>query len=146
MDWSVALTHTQDIWGSQMAKLFISPYRPEDWTGSEWKVQINFQIEPAILAESVKGRWPEAEVQINHAPDPPVEWTFPSQFWGWLQSNRDTVVFTDGPEQSFVEFTLWYRTFVRPSIRLFLMDEWSERSLELTVETTAKEITDFTGH
>jgi hypothetical protein len=129
-----------------MGHLFISIYRPEDWTGSEWKVQIDFQVDPDVMAEAIKGRWPEAEIWVNQAPDRPVEWMLPSQFWGWLQSSRDTVVFMDGPKQDMVEFVLWYRTFVRPSIRLFLEDDWSDRSLELTADTTAKEITDFAGY
>jgi hypothetical protein len=129
-----------------MARLFVSLYRLEDWTGSEWKVQIDYRVDPDALAEGIKHRWPEAEVQVDPAPDRSVEWTFPSLFQGWLQPERDTVSITDGPEQSLLEFVLWYRAFIDPSIRLFLMDDWSERDLELTTETTAKEITEFAGY
>jgi hypothetical protein len=71
-----------------MSKLFVSPYKPEDWTGREWKVQIDFQVEPDVLAEAIKRRWPEVEIQVNPAPDTPVEWTFLSLFFSGLAATR----------------------------------------------------------
>ena len=142
----VGLMRLQDIGSNQMGRLFILPYRPEDWTGSEWTTQIDLQVEPNVLAEAIKNHWPEAEVQVERIPYAPVEWAFPSQFMGCLLPSRDTISFTDGPKQSLIEFVPWYRTFIGASVKLFLLDEGSDRSLELTAETSTEEITDFVGY
>lgn len=129
-----------------MTKVLIVPYRPENWTGHGWTHDIDFQVDPAVLLQAMRDRWPDASVDFSQLPETSVEWNFPSHFWGHLQSNCQAVSVTTGPKQSLIEFVLWYREFIDPSIRLFLMNEWSEETLELTLRTSADEITDFVGY
>jgi hypothetical protein len=129
-----------------MARMFISPHRPEDWTDHGWKQEIDFQIDPDTLAQTIQDRWPDADIQTYRFPETPVEWKFESQFSGWLLHSLETVSITDGPKESLIEFVLWYRSFVAPSIRLFLQDESSMEFLELTNETTTGALEEFLGY
>jgi hypothetical protein len=138
--------HLQSTGSNQMSRLLISPYKPQDWTGDNWTVQIDFQIEPDFLAEAIKKRWLDADVKVSQLPETPVEWVFLSHFMGWLLSDRKSVSITNGPKSSLIEFVLWYRQFIVPSVRLFLMTESSEETLELTTEISANDIEDFVGY
>lgn len=129
-----------------MARLIISLYRPEDWTESEWKVQSDFQVDPAVMTQAMKHRWPDADIKLKRFPESPVEWAFSTSFTGWLLSDRQSVSITTGPKRSLIEFVLWYRAFVDSSIPLYLITESSEEPLELTVEISTDEIIDFVGY
>lgn len=129
-----------------MSRLIISPYKPSDWTGEKWTVAVDFYIDPNTMVEAIKSQWPDADVKINRFPETPLEWEFSTPFAGWLLADKQSVSITTGPKQSLLDFTFWYRAFVDSSIRLFLQNESSENTLELTTKTSAKEITEFVGY
>jgi hypothetical protein len=103
-------------------KLFISVYRPEDWTEPNGKSKSISRSILTVLAEAIKRRWPEAEVQVNQRQTDLWNGRF-VPFQAGCNPN-ETVVFPDDRNRA-ISPVLWYRALL--TLRSgFLLDDWSK--------------------
>src|SRR5688572_32337427 len=121
--------------------LFIVPINPGDWKNS----QSDLRIDPQELQIALQTQWPETECYKPPSDSTYVlRWTFHHKgersYLAGLQSGQQFISF--GPDAYFVEFSLWYRTFVPADYALFLtFSAFPETDyLELSDNTTESDI------
>ena len=126
-----------------MTTFFIAPYEPKEWKTSQSDLRINPDWYRARLLE----KWPYViffdtspnvyllnwELSITQDPSGSVGGI------GGLQTNQQIVSMST----PFEEYFLWHRQIIPGKYRLYLFNDSSWDSLELTADTTIEDIQDF---
>jgi len=125
-----------------MTTFFIAPYEPQRWETAK----SDLQIDPDWYRKRLLERWPGIVFSKISPEDYLLEWGIPvstagAAIHGGLQTNQN-IVDLDTP---FEEFFLWHRQIIPGQYRLYLFNDSSWGSLELTVDTTIEEIQQFVG-
>jgi hypothetical protein len=134
---------------ADMSTFFIAPYEPTD-DPSRWealKTTSDLRIDPTWYREQLVRRW--ADIEFFEIPSPrPLHWSLYTkaeggelipQGSGSLQANLQVISMGTPVE----EFFLWHRSIIPRNYRLFLFNDSSWDSLELTPGTTIEEISRF---
>ena len=125
---------------------FIGPYKPEG--GEEQREDpLGFKIDPSEYKKALEASWPQVTF-FRTSEKFPLQWIIQIKHpsgkgslgtIGALHANLQ-VISCDTP---LVEFFYWHRTYVPLDYKLYLFDDSSWESLELTPKTTEAEIQDF---
>ena len=128
-----------------MTTFFIAPYEPQKWETAK----SDLRIDPNWYRERLLEKWPEVlffktspnvyllnwELSISPGPTGSVGGI------GGLQTNQQIVSMST----PFEEFFLWHRQIIPGQYRLYLFNDSSWDSLELTADTTIEDIQQFVG-
>ena len=134
-----------------MTTFFIAPYEPSedpaDW--EDLRHRSDLSIDPEEYRQLLIERWPSTTF-FQRSDISPLEWEIrveePDQSGaygtiGMLHGDLQVV----SVETPFEEFFLWHREIISNEHRLFLFNDSSYESLELTEQTTLREIQEFVG-
>jgi hypothetical protein len=124
-----------------MTTFFIAPFRPADWQVSK----SDLRIDPDWYRQRLTEDWPGIEFRATAGPSS-LEWDFlvtqeGARIFGMLDSGLQ-VVSTDTPYE---EYFLWHRSAITDQYELYLFNDSSLDSLQLTTRTTIEELKRFCG-
>lgn len=130
---------------------FIAPFNPSHWDHSDDLTPLassDLCVDPVHYLDAMCKRWTEANISFNCEAcslefELPLECAEYAGLRGCLQANLQVVDFDTAPQQSFVDFILWYRAYVPGRFPLYLFNAASWDSLLLTRQTTEIDIVDF---
>ncbi len=129
-------------------KFYIAPYKPSDWENQGSDIKINSDH----LQDAINTRWIAATFKDKNLDRfYELEWRLPPEnnsfagLWGGLRKDMRTVEFDTGPKRSFIDFILWYRSYISSQQVLYLFNSSDLKSLELKTEVTEEDIVKFTG-
>jgi hypothetical protein len=136
---------------------YIAPYDPPDEDDPNFQEKINgsaLKIDPKAYETAILKRWPQTVIETPLKSNDSFalpHWILPTQREGYsglrvrLLLDIQVVAFGIGPEETFLDFILWHRSFIPTHYQLFLFNSSDTNSLELTGDTTAQDISEFTG-
>ncbi len=124
---------------------FILPYDPMAWSGSDYtkpKPTSNLAINREGFRTALFEHW-----GIDRIQEEPDAWNLTNENdaeGGDLRVNihedNQVIAFYRAPKNVFLEFVLWYRTFIPVNYVLYLVHSSSFNRLILTLDTTAENI------
>ena len=132
----------------------IAPYLPGKWAeiGYSYTEPIDdFAIDTTAYQEQIRLRWPNVELHKPENKNYSMEWILPPSrpgfagLQGRLSVSRQIVVIGTGPKESFLDFILWYRSFVSSEDDLYLFGSGYEDALHLKPNTTEQDVVDYSG-
>lgn len=136
------------------SSFFITPFDPAAWQDPDdttEKPTSDLRIDRTDLRDQLLERWPVAVVSTERTEYYSAFWRLPpeaaeyAEFQGRLANNQQVIWFDTGPDQSFLDFILWYRHYVPVNDALHLVHESQWDSLILTANTSEEDIIKFTG-
>jgi hypothetical protein len=117
-----------------MPNFFVSPYEPKDRNPakSDLIIDVNW------YRERLREKWPDIRFFVASPDLMALQWEF-GEGIGSLDKYLQ-IVSLDGPYE---EYFYWHRQVITEQYRLFLFNETSWASLELTYKTTLEDIIRF---
>lgn len=124
-----------------MTSFYVAPFRPSDWE----TVKSDLQIDPDWYKRRLSQDWPGIEFLASMGLSSLV-WGFlvtraGARIFGMLDSGLQ-VVSTDTPYE---EYFLWHRSVIEKQYDLFLFNDSSPDSLQLTSRTKIGDLRHFCG-
>lgn len=139
-----------------MSIFFVLPYEPSE-NPEAWKnlsKRSNLIIDPAEYAERLRLEWPMSRI-FDEETNRPIEWNTSHLLewelngleeqeqrylgYGWLKSDKQIVSLTT----PYKYFFIWHRSVVPEEYPLWLIGDYSWKSLELKMDTTEDDIHRF---
>jgi hypothetical protein len=125
-----------------MTAFFIAPYEPLTWASTS----SDLEIDPDWYKRQLLKNWPNIEFFQPTTKYYVLSWRFPSTAEGsgslaGLQENLQ-VISMSAP---FEEYIVWHRSIIPDDYTLYLFNESSSNSLELTSKLTIEDIEQFVG-
>jgi len=108
----------------------------------------SFRFDPAVLAEAIKGRWPEGDVRIVDSRPTACRWTIPmplskgKQIDGFLNREK-TFVGVSGEVDDCAVFIIWFRSIFPDQIELALGDDQHGGTMAVNSTISAEQIKSF---
>ena len=132
----------------------IIPCLPEEWAKNEYsyiKPTGNFCLDSHIYRAGLKSRWEQIDIRIPVSENYALEWNLPASrpnfggLPGKLSSSSQIITIGTGSKESFLEFILWHRSFVRPEVNLYLLGQGYDKVIQIVPEITEQDIVNYTG-